>query len=99
MRSEAFTVLRPEAYRIAGIVLNKVDIKRLSSYGYHGGYPYGSFSNLREQYVNKGARRHKVVVVGSTGGAFGLGRRPTAIAAGTAGTALLSAHSRQVFGR
>jgi capsular exopolysaccharide synthesis family protein len=38
--SEAFKVLRPEAHRVAGIVLNKVDLKQLHGYGYHGRY-YG----------------------------------------------------------
>jgi polysaccharide biosynthesis transport protein len=37
--SEAFKVLRPEAHRVAGIVLNKVDFKQLPGYG---GYPYRS---------------------------------------------------------
>jgi exopolysaccharide transport family protein len=45
--SEAFKVLRPEAHRIAGIVLNKVDLKQLQGYGYR--YHYRSvgkyFSN------------------------------------------------------
>jgi Mrp family chromosome partitioning ATPase len=36
--SEAFKVLRPEAGRIAGIVLNKVDPKQLSYYGYSQKY-------------------------------------------------------------
>jgi Mrp family chromosome partitioning ATPase len=39
--SEAFKVLRPEAHRVAGIVLNKVDFNRLPGYGYRGGYTYG----------------------------------------------------------
>jgi capsular exopolysaccharide synthesis family protein len=47
--SEAFKVLRPEAHRVAGIVLNKVDLKQLQGYGYRGGYHYRSvgkyFSN------------------------------------------------------
>jgi exopolysaccharide transport family protein len=48
--SEAFKVLRPEAHRVAGIVLNKVDLTQLPGYGYHrGGYHYRSagkyFSN------------------------------------------------------
>jgi polysaccharide biosynthesis transport protein len=45
--SEAFKVLRPEAHRVAGIVLNKVDLNQLQ--GYRGGYQYRSagepFSN------------------------------------------------------
>ena len=36
--SEAFKVLRPEAERIAGIVLNKVDPKQLTHYGYSRSY-------------------------------------------------------------
>jgi exopolysaccharide transport family protein len=47
--SEAFKVLRPEAHRVAGMVLNKVDLKQLQGYGYRGGYHYGAvgkyFSN------------------------------------------------------
>jgi Mrp family chromosome partitioning ATPase len=38
--SEAFKILRPEARRIAGIVLNKVDLKQLDSYGYRRSYNY-----------------------------------------------------------
>jgi exopolysaccharide transport family protein len=38
--SEAFKILRPEAKRIAGIVLNKVDLKQLDSYGYRRSYNY-----------------------------------------------------------
>jgi capsular exopolysaccharide synthesis family protein len=37
---EAFKVLRPEAHRVAGIVLNKVDFTQQQSYGHRGGYPY-----------------------------------------------------------
>jgi polysaccharide biosynthesis transport protein len=40
--SEAFKILRPEAHRVAGIVLNKVDLKQLHGYGYRGGYHYGA---------------------------------------------------------
>jgi len=40
--SEAFKVLRPEAHRVAGIVLNKVDLTQLPGYGYQGGYHYRS---------------------------------------------------------
>jgi exopolysaccharide transport family protein len=40
--SKAFKVLRPEAHRVAGIVLNKVDLNQLQGYGYHGGYHYRS---------------------------------------------------------
>jgi succinoglycan biosynthesis transport protein ExoP len=46
--NEAFKVLRPEAHRVAGIVLNKVDLKQLQGYGYRS-YHYRSvgkyFSN------------------------------------------------------
>jgi polysaccharide biosynthesis transport protein len=38
--SEAFKILRPEARRIAGIVLTKVDTKQLAGYGYFGKYPH-----------------------------------------------------------
>jgi succinoglycan biosynthesis transport protein ExoP len=38
---EAFKLLRPEAHRVAGIVLNKVDPNQLPRYGYRGGYRYG----------------------------------------------------------
>jgi succinoglycan biosynthesis transport protein ExoP len=40
--TEAFKILRPEAHRIAGVVLNKVDVKQLQAYGYRGGYHYRS---------------------------------------------------------
>ena len=39
--AEAFKVLRPEAHRVAGIVLNKADGSRLPGYGY-AGYNYRS---------------------------------------------------------
>ena len=39
---EAFKVLRPEAGRIAGVVLNKVDLRQVYGYGYRGGYHYRS---------------------------------------------------------
>jgi polysaccharide biosynthesis transport protein len=42
--SEAFKILRPERARVAGIVLNKVDPKRMRGYGYIGaGYGGSSF--------------------------------------------------------
>jgi polysaccharide biosynthesis transport protein len=48
--SEAFKVMRPEASRIAGIVLNKVDLKQLDGYGYRRSYNYRAlgkdFSNV-----------------------------------------------------
>jgi capsular exopolysaccharide synthesis family protein len=40
--SEAFKVLRPEAHRVAGVVLNKVDLNQLPEYGLRGGYYYRS---------------------------------------------------------
>jgi polysaccharide biosynthesis transport protein len=47
--SEAFKILRPEAHRVAGIVLNKVDLNRLPGYrsrsGYH--YSYGAQQRIR----------------------------------------------------
>ena len=47
--SEAFKILRPEAHRVGGVVVNKVDLTQLRGYGYRGGYYYGSvgkyFSN------------------------------------------------------
>jgi len=39
---EAFRVLGPEVNRVAGIVLNKVDLSQLP--GYHGGYHYRSIA-------------------------------------------------------
>jgi succinoglycan biosynthesis transport protein ExoP len=39
--SEAFKVLRPEVHRVAGIVLNKVDLNQLPGYGYGRSYRYG----------------------------------------------------------
>jgi succinoglycan biosynthesis transport protein ExoP len=38
----AFKVLRPEVHRVAGIVLNKVDLNQLQGYGDRGGYQYRS---------------------------------------------------------
>jgi exopolysaccharide transport family protein len=47
--SEAFKVLRPEVHRVAGIVLNKVDLNQVRGYGNRGTYHYRSvgkyFSN------------------------------------------------------
>jgi polysaccharide biosynthesis transport protein len=40
--SEAFKVLRPEAHRVAGVVLNKVDLTQVQRYGYSYGYHYPS---------------------------------------------------------
>ena len=46
--AEAFKVLRPEAHRVAGIVLNKVDFKRLHTYS--GGHRYAS---IAKYYTNR----------------------------------------------
>jgi len=40
--AEAFKVLRPEAHRVAGIVLNKADVNQLPGYGFYGPYNYSS---------------------------------------------------------
>jgi exopolysaccharide transport family protein len=48
--AEALKILRPEAHRIAGIVLNKVDVEQLHGYGYGSGYPSRDFKN----YLTKG---------------------------------------------
>jgi capsular exopolysaccharide synthesis family protein len=42
--SEAIRILRPEAHRIAGIVLNKVDPDQIPQYGY-GRYRYNAASS------------------------------------------------------
>jgi succinoglycan biosynthesis transport protein ExoP len=39
--SEAFKIMRPELHRLAGIVLNKVDLNQLPGYGYGRSYRYG----------------------------------------------------------
>jgi polysaccharide biosynthesis transport protein len=33
--SESLKLLRPEAHRVAGIVLNKVNLSKMPKYGYH----------------------------------------------------------------
>lgn len=43
--SEASKLLRPESHRIAGVILNKVDVSQLPAYGYRGAYYYGSAGN------------------------------------------------------
>jgi len=43
--SEAFKILRPEAHRVAGVVLNKVDMTQLPEYGYGRGYGYRYVGN------------------------------------------------------
>jgi polysaccharide biosynthesis transport protein len=40
--AEAFKVLRPEADRVAGIVLNKADLNQMPGYGYYNRYNYRS---------------------------------------------------------
>ena len=49
---EALKVLRPEAHRISGIVLSKVDFKRLRKYGYGygSGYNYGRYYGSFDSY-------------------------------------------------
>jgi len=51
--SEAFKVLRPEAHRIAGIVLNKVDLTQMHRYGYREGYYYPSAEEPEEEEPNE----------------------------------------------
>ena len=44
--TEAFKILRPEAHRVAGVVLNKVDVNQMPGYGYGYGYrdrPVGKY--------------------------------------------------------
>jgi hypothetical protein len=48
--TEAFKVLRPEIGRIAGIVLNKVDLAQVYGYGYRAGLGYRTL----DQYVVSG---------------------------------------------
>jgi len=45
----------PESRRIAGIVLNKVDYRRLKSYGfgYGYGYNYGHYYRTLDKYYRK----------------------------------------------
>lgn len=40
--SEAFKALRPEVHRVAGIVLNRADLRQMQGYGYISGYGYGA---------------------------------------------------------
>jgi capsular exopolysaccharide synthesis family protein len=42
--SEALKILRPEAHRIAGVVLNKVDLSKMPKYGYDSKYYYSAES-------------------------------------------------------
>jgi capsular exopolysaccharide synthesis family protein len=44
--TEAFKVLRPEIGRIAGIVLNKVDLAQVYGYGYRAGLGIGPSTNM-----------------------------------------------------
>lgn len=46
--SEAFKALRPEAHRIAGVVLNQADLRQMRGYGYISGYGYGSPGRSKE---------------------------------------------------
>jgi capsular exopolysaccharide synthesis family protein len=48
--SEALKVLRPEAHRIAGVVLNKADLKELQSYRHNSRYHYRS---VRKYHKNQ----------------------------------------------
>lgn len=43
--SEAFKLLRPESHRVAGVVLNKVDLRKLPNYGYGPYYYRGAVRN------------------------------------------------------
>jgi polysaccharide biosynthesis transport protein len=47
--SEAFKVLRPEQHRVAGIVLNKVDLQKMRGYGYVGGSG-SSYRSLKKYF-------------------------------------------------
>jgi capsular exopolysaccharide synthesis family protein len=47
--SEALETLRPQAHRVAGVVLNKVDLKELQSYRRNGRYHYQS---VRRYYLS-----------------------------------------------
>jgi succinoglycan biosynthesis transport protein ExoP len=52
---DALKLLMPESRRIAGVVLNKVDYRRLKSYGYgYGyGYNYGHYYRSLDKYYGK----------------------------------------------
>jgi succinoglycan biosynthesis transport protein ExoP len=52
---EALKVLRPQAHRIAGFVLTKVDFKRLRQYGYGygSGYNYGRYYRALDSYYHR----------------------------------------------
>ena len=52
---DALKLLMPESRRIAGVVLNKVDYRRLKSYGYgYGyGYNYGHYYRTLDKYYRK----------------------------------------------
>jgi succinoglycan biosynthesis transport protein ExoP len=52
---DALKLLAPESRRIAGVVLNKVDYRRLRSYGYgYGyGYNYGHYYRTLDKYYGK----------------------------------------------
>jgi exopolysaccharide transport family protein len=51
--SEALKVLRPEAHRVAGIVLNKVNLSQLPAYGYRGEYHYHSAAGASITHENE----------------------------------------------
>jgi Mrp family chromosome partitioning ATPase len=46
--SEALKVLRPETHRVAGIVLNKVNVNQLPGYGYYVDCHYRSVGKRLE---------------------------------------------------
>jgi len=52
---DALKLLLPESRRIAGVILNKVDYRRLKSYGYgYGyGYNYGHYYRSLDKYYRK----------------------------------------------
>jgi len=55
--TEAFKILRPEAHRIAGVVLNKVRIDQLPKYGY--GYGYGYRYGPAGKYPSNGRNSYR----------------------------------------
>jgi len=79
--AEAFKMLRPEAHRIAGIVLSKVDFKQLRKhgYGYGSGYNYGHYYRGFDNYYTSPASTSAGTRLGGAGAArplmaTGLGR-------------------------
>ncbi len=74
-------MLRPEAHRIAGIVLSKVDFKQLRKhgYGYGSGYNYGHYYRGFDNYYTSPASTSAGTRLGGAGAArplmaTGLGR-------------------------